>query len=305
MALAVEQRFVSPLRYPGGKGKLSSFIKLLMLENGLIGSEYVEPYAGGAAVALSLLYENYASHVHINDLNRSVSTFWRAVLAHTDELCRRIADATVDVDEWYRQREIQSQVDPTAPDLAFSTLFLNRTSRSGIIGGGVIGGFDQTGKWKIDARFNRADLIRRIQKVARHRSRITVTSFDAADYIATHLPAIETGFVYLDPPYFVKGKGLYQNYYTYADHARIASLVEGIRQPWIVSYDAAAEIRELYERYNAIEYDLSYSAQARYRGTELMFVRPGLRCPKVLSPANVSWKVVDQARLAQLSPIDA
>lgn len=305
MAVAVEQRFTSPLRYPGGKGKLSSFIKLFMLENDLIGSEYIEPYAGGAAVALSLLYENYASHVHINDLNRSVSAFWRAVLAHTDELCRRVADTPVSVGEWHRQREIQLQPEANLLDLAFSTLFLNRTSRSGIIGGGIIGGVDQSGKWKIDARFNRADLVRRIQKVARHRSRITVTSLDAADYIADHLPTIETGFVYLDPPYFVKGKGLYQNYYGYADHAKIASLVNGIRQPWIVSYDAAAEIRELYGQYSAVEYDLNYSAQERYRGTELMFFRPGLRRPDVPSPANVSWKVVDQARLARLSPVGA
>jgi DNA adenine methylase len=299
MALAVEQRYVSPLRYPGGKGKLSGFIKLFMLENDLIGSEYVELYAGGAAVALSLLFEDYASHVHVNDLNRSVSTLWHAVLAHTDELCGRIADVPVTVSEWHRQREIQDQADPSVADLAFSTLFLNRTSRSGIIGGGVIGGLDQTGAWKIDARFNRADLIRRIQKVARHRNRITVTSLDAADYIKTRLPAIATGFVYLDPPYYVKGKGLYQDYYTDADHAEIASLVQEIRQPWIVSYDAAAEIRRLYDRFDAVRYDLSYSAQERYKGTELMFFRPGLKCPDVASPANVSWKVVDQARLAR------
>jgi DNA adenine methylase len=178
-------------------------------------------------------------------------------------------------------------------------LFARRYTRSGIIGGGVIGGLDQTGKWKIDARFNRDDLIRRIRKVARHRSRITVTSMDAADYIGNHLPAIPTGFVYLDPPYFVKGKGLYQNYYDYADHTEIASLVAHIRQPWIVSYDAASEIRELYRCFKAVEYDLSYSAQARYRGTELMFFQPGLRCPNVGSPANVSWRVVDKARLAR------
>jgi DNA adenine methylase len=299
MALAIEQRFTSPLRYPGGKGKLSGFIKLFMLENNLVGSEYIEPYAGGGAVALSLLYENYASHVHINDLNRSVSTFWHAVLTHTDELCERIIDAVVTVDEWHQQRLIQDQADPSVSDLAFSTLFLNRTSRSGIIGGGVIGGLDQAGAWKIDARFNRDDLVRRVQKVARHRSRITVTSLDAAEYIDTKLPEVKTGFVYLDPPYYVKGKGLYQDYYTYADHAQIASLVGEIRQPWIVSYDAAAEIRELYSHFNTLEYDLSYSAQERYRGTELMFFQPGLRCPNVSSPANVSWKVVDQARLAQ------
>ncbi len=301
MAVAIEQRYPSPLRYPGGKGKLTGFIKLLMLENGLVGAEYVEPYAGGAAVALSLLYENYASHIHINDLNRSVATFWHCVLNQSDELCARVADATVSVPEWHRQRAVQDEADPSELDLAFSTLFLNRTSRSGIIGGGIIGGYHQTGKWKIDARFNRDDLIRRIRKIARHRRRITVTSLDAADYLQSRLPGIATGFVYLDPPYFVKGEGLYQNFYSYADHKQIASLVDDISQPWIVSYDAAPEIRELYRRFDGLEYDLSYSAHARYRGTELMFGQPGLQWPTVESPANVSWKTVDEVRRNQLN----
>lgn len=300
MAGVIEQRYTSPLRYPGGKGKLAEFIKLFILENDLVGSEYVELYAGGAAVALALLYEDYASHVHINDLNRSVSTFWRMVLAETDELCQRVRSVPVTVDEWHRQRAIQTITKPPDIDLAFSTLFLNRTSRSGIIGGGVIGGFDQTGAWKIDARFNRDDLIRRIRKVARHRSRITITSSDAADYIRSQLPQINSGFVYLDPPYYVKGKGLYQDYYTDTDHVEISKLVEGIQQPWIVSYDAAAKIRELYSSFQMIEYDLSYSAQDRYRGTEFIFFGAGLRCPNVKSPANVPWKVVNKARLARL-----
>lgn len=301
MAGVIEQRYTSPLRYPGGKGKLAEFIKLFMLENDLVGSEYVEPYAGGAAVALALLYEDYASHVHVNDLNRSVSTFWRMVLAETDELCQRVRNAPVTVDEWHRQREIQTITKPPDIDLAFSTLFLNRTSRSGIIGGGVIGGLDQTGAWKIDARFNRDDLIRRIRKVARHRNRITITSCDAADYIRSQLPQINSGFVYLDPPYYVKGKGLYQNYYADTDHVEISKLVEGIQQPWIVSYDAAPKIRELYSSFQMIEYDLSYSAQDRYRGAEFIFFGAGLHCPNVKSPANVPWKVVNEARLARLA----
>jgi DNA adenine methylase len=301
VALAAQQRYTSPLRYPGGKGKLAGFIKLVMLENELIGREYVEPYAGGAAVALSLLYEDYASHIHINDLNRSVAAFWTAVLEHTDELCARIADTPVTVREFARQREIQAQENVSILDLAFSTLFLNRTSRSGIITGGIIGGIEQTGRWKIDARFARDDLIRRIQKVARHRSRITVTCQDAAELITTRLPGLPDAFLYLDPPYYVKGKGLYQNYYTPADHARIARLVAGIRQPWVVSYDAAADIRSLYGDYRAVEYNLSYSAQARYRGTELMFFPPGLHPPDVPSPANVSWKTVDRARMQRIA----
>lgn len=299
MAVAVEQRFPSPFRYPGGKGKLAEFIKLFMLENDLIGSEYVEPYAGGASVALALLFEDYAEHIHINDFNRSVATFWRVVLNESDALCERIATTDVTVDEWHRQRRMQTDDSVSDLDLAFSTFFLNRTSRSGIIGGGIIGGLKQTGAWKIYARFNRDDLIRRVKKIARHRSRITVTQLDAAEFITGRLTDIESAFVYLDPPYYVKGEGLYQNFYSHADHETIASLVAEIKQPWIVSYDCAEEIHELYSRFERIEYSLSYSAQQRYRGMELMFFKPGLQRPDVRSPANVSWKIVDAARLAR------
>jgi DNA adenine methylase len=299
MAVAICQRFPSPLRYPGGKGKLSEFIKLFMLENDLVGVEYVEPYAGGASVALSLLYEGYAEHIHINDFNRGVANFWQVVVTEPAALCERIATTEVSVREWHRQREIQLDTSALPVDLAFSTFFLNRTSRSGIIGGGVIGGFEQTGKWKIDARFNRADLVRRIQKIARHRSRISVTQLDAAEFIGERLPTIDRAFVYLDPPYYVKGEGLYENFYGHSDHESIASLVAGLREPWIVSYDAAGPIGELYTDFQRIDYDLSYSAQARYRGTEVMFFRPGLQVPEVPSPANVPWKLVDQARLAR------
>ena len=134
------QLYPSPLRYPGGKGKVANFFKLLFLENDLLGSEYVEPYAGGASVGLSLLFEEYASHIHINDLDQSVYTFWKVVLQRPDDLCGRIAAARLGVREWDRQRQVQSATDPDELDLAFSTLYLNRTNRSGIIGGGIIGG---------------------------------------------------------------------------------------------------------------------------------------------------------------------
>jgi DNA adenine methylase len=297
MGVTAQQLFPSPLRYPGGKRKLSGFIKLLMLGNGLVGREYVEPYAGGASVALSLLYEDYASHIHINDLNRSVFAFWAEVLADPESLCRRVREVAVTVEEWHRQRAVQSKSGASRADLAFSTLFLNRTSRSGIIGGGVIGGLKQTGKWKIDARFNRADLVRRIQKVARHRTRITLSQLDAAEYISESLPAIADAFVYLDPPYFTKGEGLYQNFYEGSDHAEIAALVKGISQPWVVSYDAAPEILRLYESHASLAYGLRYSAQERYEGTEVMFFHPDLQAPDVESPANIPSRLVDERRL--------
>ncbi len=298
MTLPAAQLYPSPLRYPGGKRKLANYVKLLMLENDLVGAEYVEPYAGGASIALALLYEEYATHIHINDLNPSVYAFWKAVLDAPDEICSRIENVAVTVDEWHRQRAIQDEDDPDAVDLAFSTFFLNRTSRSGVIGGGIIGGYDQSGKWKIDARFNKADLIQRIRKIARFASRITVTGLDASDLLGREIPALEKPFLYLDPPYYAKGADLYQSFYRHDDHQEIASLVTALEVPWIVSYDATAEIQALYEPFRSVRYDLYYSAADRYHGSEVMFFSDGLNMPEVEVPASIPYRYLDEVRRA-------
>lgn len=296
-----QRKFTSPLRYPGGKGKIANYLKLLLLENDLVGCRYVEPYAGGASVALSLLYEEYATHIHINDLNRSVHAFWDAVLNSTDELCARIRGIKPCMTEWERQRAVQGDADADALDLAFSTFFLNRTNRSGIIDGGVIGGKNQTGDWKIDARFNKDELIRRIKKISRYKTRITLTRVDAAEYLRNQLPAVPgPAVVYLDPPYYVKGEGLYEHFYQHEDHTEIARLVGNIDRPWLVSYDAAPEILELYNAHEPIRYGVRYSAAERYEGAEVMFLSPGLIPPDVTSPANIPFKEIDQVRLDML-----
>ncbi len=297
MAVPVTHLYPSPLRYPGGKGKLANFVKLVMLENDLVGSEYVEPYAGGASVALSLLFEEYASHIHINDLNRSVHAFWKAVLDQTDELCARIETAIVTTDEWHQQRAIQRAMAPDELDLAFSTFFLNRTSRSGILTGGIIGGYSQSGNWKIDARWRSDDLIRRIRRIARFKSRITLTRIDTAEYLRTELTNVERPFVYLDPPYYVKGSTLYENFYSHDNHAEIASLVRELDVPWVISYDAAAEIDDMYRGFERRGYDLVYSAGARQQGHEVMFFSKGLHPPVVATPSMVPEARVAGARV--------
>lgn len=301
MADSVQFRFLSPLRYPGGKGKVANYIKLLFLRNGLVGHTYLEPYAGGASVALALLFEEYASRIHINDINRSVHAFWDAVLNDTDNLCARIRMVRVDMEEWGRQRAVQEDADATTLDLAFSTFFLNRTNRSGIISGGVIGGKGQGGQWKLDARFNREDLVRRIESIALFRNRITLTRLDAAALLQDVLPTYpDQTFAYLDPPYFVKGEGLYENSYRLEDHAAIAALVRQIRHPWLVSYDATHEIMSMYAGLRSLTYRLAYSAADRYRGCEAMFFSAGLIPPDVDTPANVPARAVGNARMAAL-----
>src|SRR3990172_4832599 len=167
--------YYSPLRYPGGKGKISSFFKRVFRDNYLYDGVYVEPYAGGASVGLSLLLNQYASKVVINDVDLSIYAFWHSVFSCTDDLCKLILDTPVTIETWKRQKEFQrDRMNTSHLQLGFSTFFLNRTNRSGIVNAGVIGGTKQDGKWRIDARFNKRELIKRIERIARYRDKIVV-----------------------------------------------------------------------------------------------------------------------------------
>lgn len=265
-------------------------MKQLFRENRLLDGDYVEPYAGGASVALAMLYEEYARRVHVNDLDRGIYAFWHSVLYETEALCRRIRDTAVTIEEWHQQKAVQSAADVSLLELGFSTFFLNRTNRSGIIRGGVIGGKGQAGAWALDARYNKSDLIFRIEKVGRYAGRIRLYNLDAADFITSVLPRLPTRtLVFLDPPYFVKGQQrLYTDFYEPPAHARIAELVKGIRQYWLISYDDVPEVRSLYQGYLSLGYTLHYNAQDRYRGSEVMFLCDRLALPGTIGKGKAS-----------------
>jgi DNA adenine methylase len=283
-------QFNTPLRYPGGKGKLTDFIKLVFEQNNLLDGHYVEPYAGGAGIAITLLLHSYASCVHLNDLNPAVHAFWHSVLNEPDQLCRLVRDAKLNMKEWHRQKAIlNTPLEHTELELGFATFFLNRTNRSGIIQGGVIGGKNQDGNWKLDARFNRGDLIQRIENIAMYRSRIRLYNLDAADLIKKVIPSLPfKTLVYLDPPYYVKGKGLYENHYTHDDHVKVSKIVATrLKRPWIVSYDHTPAIVNMYPGFQSIVYGLNYSAQNRYEGAEVMFFSNKLDVPDVENPSKL------------------
>jgi len=281
--------FRSPLRYPGGKRRLVNFMKTIIQDNDLVGGEYVEPYAGGASVGLALLIDQFVSHIYINDLDRAVYAFWYSVLHKTDELCELIDATPVSIDEWYRQRDLQRLNQIKLLNLGFSTFFLNRVNRSGIISGGVIGGKNQTGTWKLDCRFNKADLVERIRKIAEYKKHISLYNKDAAEFIITELPAIKAdSLVYLDPPYYIKGKQmLYVNFYEPEDHKSIASLVPKLKQNWVISYDDVPEIRALYESHKLLSYKLHYTAQDKYQGDEILFFSDKLTVPAIQNPQKI------------------
>lgn len=275
-------RYYTPLRYPGGKSKLSWLVKDLITTNDLVGGQYIEPYAGGAAVAMELLLTEIVTHVHINDLNKGVHSFWHSLLHDTENLMQRIYDCSVDMPTWYKQREImKSNADNTILDVGFAFFFLNRTNRSGIINAGAIGGYEQKGNYKIDARFNKDELIERITAIAKVKEKISLYNLDAELFL-TEIDRrnFSNALSYIDPPYFVKGKRLYDNFYEEGDHSRISELLKKLKTPWMLSYDDHIQIRNIYADHRITEIDLVYSAAKKMKGQEVLFFSKNITIPK-------------------------
>lgn len=272
----------SPLRYPGGKacllGMVSSILRINKLERG----HYAEPYAGGCGLALSLLFGGYVDQLHINDLDRSVWAIWDSILNRGDDFIQLINQTNVTAEEWHRQKAVFEQASECDNlKLGFSAFFLNRTNRSGIIkNAGMIGGFRQEGAYKLDCRFNKDDLIARIKRIHRYKSKIHLSNMDALEFLEVANERLPSDtFFCIDPPYFNKGASLYTSYYEPADHKALSKVVLGMKQPTIVTYDKCDEIKVLYRERRQFDFGLNYSAQVKRIGTELLIASKGLRVP--------------------------
>ena len=266
--------YYSPLRYPGGKRKLARFIAAVCRVHGING-HYVEPYAGGAAVGLELLFTEHVREITINDLDRSIYAFWMSVTLHPNELCQKIHNTEVNLKNWKRAKEVQkNKMHADIIDLGFSTFFLNRTNYSGIINGGILGGKNQDGSNKMDCRFNKDALIERIMQIAERSAQIHVHNKDAMKLIE-HLSDQHVGnnmLYYFDPPYYSKGAYLYMNHYRKSDHQKISNVIKKITHAkWIVSYDNVSEITQCYSGCVNQEYLPYHTARSSRIGSETIF----------------------------------
>lgn len=276
-------RYRTPLRYPGGKQRLAPFIAEILEANGASGWGYAEPYAGGAGVAMELLLDKLVDRVYLNDSSRHIYAFWTSLLANPEGFCRRISRVTLSLEAWKRHREVvRNPEQHDLESLGFSTFFLNRCNRSGVLTAGVIGGLEQTGRWRIDARFPRNELIKRVEVIAAKSDRISVSNDDAEDFMRKRVNRLsEQTLVYCDPPYYERAARLYLNTYEPNDHVRLATTVqESLKRPWVVSYDRHPAIVKLYRQRRAFQYSLQYSAIRAYEGSEVFIFSDGLRIPE-------------------------
>ncbi|MDA3800376.1 MAG: DNA adenine methylase [Kiritimatiellae bacterium] len=273
---------LSPLRYPGGKAKILDFIIKVIEENNCLNSPYVEPYAGGAGVALGLLLGGYVSRIHINDIDQAIFSFWKSIITETDEFIQKVHDTPVTISEWNKQKDIYKNLcDYTELERGFSAFFLNRCNRSGILTGGCIGGKEQKSKYKLDARFNKNNLIKRIERIATYKDKIELYNQDTLALLQENKNEFKNAIIYLDPPYYEKGFCLYKNFYKHDDHVRIADILSQLSGHWIVSYDNVPEIMDIYSGVVNREFNISYSIGQNRKGKEIMFFSPKLKVPNI------------------------
>lgn len=272
----------SPLRYPGGKAKLAPFMGLMINKMNIQKGTYIEPFAGGAGVALMLLIEGYVNDIVINDYDKAIYSVWRAIVDESENFIDRITQTQVNIDEWKKQKEIYTIKNKKySLDLAFATFFLNRTNRSGILKGGPIGGFEQKGNYKIDARYNSDKLIERIQTIAKYKKHIKVYNKEIVSFIENVLPCYgQDSLIYFDPPYFNKGPELYKNFFGKENHIKIAQLIcNKVKGNWIITYDDTPEIVNLYKEQCIRRYDLNYSVANTGKSSEVIVFNDECYCP--------------------------
>lgn len=251
----------SPLRYPGAKKKVlnrfSQFWKVPHIE-------YRDVFLGGGSTFLG---KPKCERNWLNDYDEEIAAFFISMRDYSDELCDLVMSTKPTVELW---RHIKDQDLNTDLEKGFRTLFLNRTTFSGILKGNPIGGIEQKSKYTIDCRWNPIALCEQIRECSVMLQGVKITALDFASVIQ------ETGedvLLYLDPPYYHKGNLLYRQGMSHEDHVRLSTLLQESEHNFFITYDNCDEVKELYQDwahlYPASWFYSSSNKKAREVGKEL------------------------------------
>ncbi len=272
----------SPLRYPGGKARFTNFIWDAVVASNEQAKVFVEPFCGGAGASIALLESNKVQRIALNDLDPLVSSFWKIVFGKSRKskhdinwLINSIEATELSIEEWRRQKLLKPT---TLREAAWKCLYLNRTSFNGVLyKAGPIGGWTQKNR-KIDVRFNRERLMKRIQEL--YELREQVERVDSVNWrlFCSHYRRSKSAYLYLDPPYYNKADQLYGCLFDKKTHKTLRDYLTTLKTPWMLSYDDAPEIRLLYKNLKGVRgrvIDQTYSAHPvggnSFIGRELFF----------------------------------
>lgn len=267
---------ISPLRFPGGKTKLYPIFTELCEKRKI--ENFYEVFAGGAGLGLKLLVNGKIKKLFLNDLDIGVWAFWFLLKHNPNFLIKKIKKTKITIKEWHTQkRKFQQQKDfwEHTPDinlLGWAFFFLNRTCFSGLITGGPIGGYEQTGKEKIDSRFRVQKIIEKIDFLKPFLSKIEISQYPFEKFINQSKESkSEKDFFYFDPPYFKKSKGLYKTLFSHKEHITLSKLIkEKFRKNWAVSYDNDPFIKYLYDGFSRFQKTNFNSAITKKTSPEIL-----------------------------------
>ncbi len=285
----------NPLRYPGAKSKLYCYIKCLLEAEDKIGCEFYEPFAGSASLSFMLLENNIVSRAIINEKDPLLYYFWIAVFRNTNELIDLIQKTEITIDNWLefsKYRDIEYTKDKTPVNIGFSGLYLNRTNFSGILKANPLGGLSQISSYKLNCRFNKETIIKSIKEIAELKDRISIYNLDAIDFMKQYLKykRNKNTFVYIDPPYYKAGPGLYRYFYNHEDHIDLAKFIKTKAFPWLISYDDVEEIRKMYNKSSCVNLYMDYSVKTSKKGKELLI--SNLMIPPILQTEVIKKDII-------------
>lgn len=238
---------------------------------------YAEPYAGGASAALHLLAAGVVKSVLLNDADVRIYAVWHSVLTKPDEFIERIQTVDLTMETWRECMAVVAEPGnkPDLFQLGFATFFLNRTNRSGIVvGAGPIGGYDQSGKWLLGARFYRNTLADRVRWIGSKRRKIRASNLDGLSFLRECEKNEAGTFTFVDPPYIHAGSRLYYDGMTEKAHRKLAAHFHAkSRKHWAMTYDDCELVREMYGDLNIRDLRVQYSLQSRRSANEVL-IRP-------------------------------
>jgi DNA adenine methylase len=182
--------------------------------------------------------------------DETVGTVWQTILhdhGGGEWLAQRIVSFTMNhnsVAELLRAPAVSVR------EQAFQTIVKNRVNRGGIMapGAGLVKA-GENGKG-LSSRWYPETLKKRILDIVQMRDRLEFVQGDGLVVLAQHAPD-PYAVSFIDPPYTVAGKRAGSRLYKYAqlDHVELFRLASTFAGDFLMTYDDAAEVRELAEQH--------------------------------------------------------